>query len=104
MAAEVLRRRLDDEVGAELERPAQDGRGERVVDDEQRAVAVGELGQGGDVDDDDRRVGDRLDVEDPGRRGGQRRLDRREVGRVDERRRSTPSRPKRSVSSVRVEP
>ena len=33
VAAEVLRRRLDDEVGAEVERPADVRRGERVVDD-----------------------------------------------------------------------
>ena len=33
VAGEVLRRRLDDEVGAELDRPAEVRRGERVVDD-----------------------------------------------------------------------
>ena len=37
VAAEVLRRRVDDDVGAELERPLEVGRGERVVDDHQRA-------------------------------------------------------------------
>ena len=42
VAAEELRRRLDDEVRAELERPADVRRGERVVDDVGRAVLVGE--------------------------------------------------------------
>ncbi len=85
VAAEVLRQRLDDEVRPELDRAAQDRRGERVVDDEQGAVPVGELGQGGDVDHDDRRVGDRLDVEDAGR--AERPVPAStagEVGRVDE--------------------
>ena len=44
------------------------GRGERVVDDVGRAVAMGELGERGVVGDERRRVGDRLGVEDPGRR------------------------------------
>ena len=46
VAAEELRRRLDHEVRAELERPADVRRRERVVDDVQRAVAMGELGEG----------------------------------------------------------
>ena len=37
--AEVLRRRVDDDVGAERQRLLQVGRGEGVVDDEQRARA-----------------------------------------------------------------
>ena len=37
VAAAVLRRRVDDDVGAEVERTLQVGRGEGVVDDEQRA-------------------------------------------------------------------
>ena len=42
------------------------------------------LGERRQVGDGDRRVGDRLEVEDPGRRGREGRLDGREVGRVDE--------------------
>ena len=45
VAAQVLRRRLDDEVRPELERPADVRRGERVVDDDRRPVAVGDLGE-----------------------------------------------------------
>ena len=60
-------RRLHDEVRAVLERAADRGRGERVVDRQQRAVAVGDLGERRQVRDDARRVGDGLDVEDPRR-------------------------------------
>ena len=41
VAAEVLRRRVDDDVGAELERALQVRRRERVVDDDERAGRVG---------------------------------------------------------------
>ena len=65
VAVQVLRRRLADEVGAELERPAENRRGERVVHD-QEAVALGrrerrEVGEG------EARVGHRLDVAHPRR-------------------------------------
>ena len=103
VAADELRRRLGHEVGPELDRAAQVRRGERVVDDEQRAVAVGEPGQGRDVGDHDRRIRDRLDVEHAGRRGRQGGLDRGQVGRVDEPV-VTPSRPKWLSRSERVEP
>ena len=46
VAGQVLRRRLDDEVGAELERPAEVRRGERVVDDVAGAVAMGQRRRG----------------------------------------------------------
>ncbi len=82
--ADVLGQRLDDQVGAELEGPAQDGRSERVVDDEQGPVAVGQAGQDRQVGDDDRRVRDRLDVEDAGRPGRQRGVDGGRIRRVDE--------------------
>ena len=65
-----------------LERAADVGRGERVVDDEQRPVAVGGLGQGGQVGDDDGRVGDRLDVEDPRRAAARAAATAARVGRV----------------------
>ena len=40
VAAEVLRRRVQDDVGAELDRTLQRRRGERAVDDEPRAALV----------------------------------------------------------------
>ena len=43
--AAVLRRRVDDDVGAERQRLLEVGRGEGVVDDEQRAGVVGDRGQ-----------------------------------------------------------
>ena len=50
MAAEILRRRVDDDVGAELERALEEGRGERVVDDEDRARCVRRVRSRADVD------------------------------------------------------
>ena len=50
VAAEVLRRRVDDDVGAELERALEVRRGERVVDDYEGAGRVGGLGRLADVD------------------------------------------------------
>ena len=40
MAGEVLRRRVEDDVRAEVERPLEDRRGERVVDDDERPRPV----------------------------------------------------------------
>ena len=57
VAAAVLGRRVRDDVGAERERLLQVGRGEGVVDDEQRARLVGDLGERGDVGDAEQRVG-----------------------------------------------
>ena len=42
MPGQILRDAVDDEVGAELERLLEEGRRERVVDDDQGAVRVGE--------------------------------------------------------------
>ena len=64
VAAEVLRRRVDDDVGAELERLLQVGRRERVVDDEQRADSVSGVRGLANVDDVQRRVGRRLDPDE----------------------------------------
>ena len=47
-------------------------------------MAVSGLGQRRHVDNHDGRVGDRFDVQDPGRRGGQRGVDGGQVGGVDE--------------------
>jgi hypothetical protein len=49
VAAQVLGERLHHDVGAMLDRPAQVGAGHRVVHDQRDAVAVGDLGQAGDV-------------------------------------------------------
>ena len=103
VAGQILRGGLDDEVGPELDRPADVRRGERVVDEVRGAVAMGQVGQGDVIGDDDRRVGDRLRVQDPGRRGGQGRLDRGEIADVDEVDRD-PSRPNTVASWDRVVP
>ena len=56
MTSQILRRRVDDEVGAELQRALQVGRGERVVDGEDRACCMRGVGSGADVDDIEHRV------------------------------------------------
>ncbi len=63
LAVDVLGRRVDDDVGAVRERPLQERRREDVVDDGQRADLAAELGDGGDVDEVERRVGRRLEEE-----------------------------------------
>ena len=65
VAAEVLRRRVDDDVGAEVERRLEVRRRERVVDDEQRARRVRRRRDGRDVDDVQQRVRRRLDPDEP---------------------------------------
>ena len=64
VAAEVLRRRVDDEVGAERERLLQERGGEGVVDGEQRAGGVRGVGGAADVDDVEERVRRRLDPDE----------------------------------------
>ena len=66
VAAQVLRRRVDDDVGPELERELEVGRGERVVDDDQGAGGVRRLGRLADVDDVEERVRRRLEPDDAG--------------------------------------
>ena len=75
---------FDDQVRAELQRPADVRRGERVVDDVGRAVLVRKVGDRRVVGHDGRRVGDRLGIHDAGRRGGDRGRSGRVVGHVDE--------------------
>jgi hypothetical protein len=65
MTADVLRRRVEHDVGAELERPLEVGRGERVVDDDDRADLVRRVGGRADVDDVQHRVRRRLEPDDP---------------------------------------
>ena len=43
MARQELGRRMDDDVGAVLDRPAEIGRGQRVVDDQRNARLMGDL-------------------------------------------------------------
>ena len=57
---------LHDEIRAQFERPAKHGRGERVVDDQRRAPAVGDLSQSRNVNDFEQRVGDRFRQYEPG--------------------------------------
>ena len=65
MAAEVLRRRVEDHVCAEVERILEVRGGEGVVDDEDRADRVGGVGGGADVDEVQHRVGGGLDPDHP---------------------------------------
>ena len=58
---QILRRRVEDDVGAELERTLEVGRREGVVDDEQRAAAMRDLGHGGDVGEAHQRIARRLE-------------------------------------------
>ena len=64
--AEVLGRRVHDDVGAQLDRADQVRRGDRVVDDERDADLVRDRGDGLDVEDVGLRVGDGLAEEQLG--------------------------------------
>ena len=64
MAAEVLRRGVHDDVGAEVERLLEEGGRERVVHDDDRADVVRRCRRGLDVDDVQHRVRRRLDPHD----------------------------------------
>ena len=52
---------MDDDVGAVLDRPAEVGGRERVVDDQRQARLVRDLRHGRDVDHDAARIGEVLD-------------------------------------------
>ena len=108
VTAQELRRRFDDEVRPELERAADVGRRERVVDDVAGAVPVGELGELRVIGEEGRRVGDRLRVQDPGR-GGREGVARRRRDRSCRRSRPGPrsrrtcagaGRPRRAVLAI----
>ena len=65
VAAEVLRRRVEDDVGPELERPLEVRRGEGVVDDDEHARASGRAAEARlDVDDVQQRVRRGLEPDD----------------------------------------
>ena len=82
VAAQPLGGRFDDQVDPELERLAEVGRGEGVVDDHRGAMAMGELGEPPEVCHHDAGVGDGLGIEKARRRSRQRRLDGGSVGGV----------------------
>ena len=60
MAAQVFRRTVHHEICAQRQGLLVDGRGEGVVDGQQRAVAVGDVRYRADVEDLHARVGGRL--------------------------------------------
>ena len=103
VAADVLGRRVDDDVGAERQRLLEVGRGEGVVDDEQRARVVGDGGERLDVGDVEHRVGRRLDPHQLRLARADRGADRVDVGdrRRAVRRAPTPSRPCRRAGRCR---
>ena len=61
MACEKLGGRVNDDVGAMLERPAEVGGRQRVVDDERQARLMRDLRHGCDIDHDAARIGEVLD-------------------------------------------
>ena len=84
VAAEVLRGRVEHEVGPQLQRPLEIRRGERVVDDGDRPGHRGQPGDGADVDDLEQRVRRRLDPHHARRPlARERGRDRVEIGQVD---------------------
>ena len=63
MTAEELRRRVHDDVGAPLDRPAQVRSCDRRVDDQRDAGTVGDCGEALEIGDDAGRVGDDFGVD-----------------------------------------
>ena len=61
MAVQIFRRRVDDDVDAELERPLQVGGEERVVGKRNQAGVAGDLAHGRQVDEIEQRIARRLD-------------------------------------------
>ena len=82
VAVEVFRGRVIDDVRAQLERPLEIGRRERVVDDEQRAAVMRDLRHRRDVGETHQRIGRRLD-EHESRFGSHRVGDALRIARVD---------------------
>ena len=98
VAAEILRRRVHHEIGAERERPRVDRRRARRVDCEPRAARVRELGDRGDVGDVPRRVRRRLDPDEPASTPSARRAPRRDRS-CRRSRRGRPSAPRTARAS-----
>ena len=61
LAVDVFGGRVDDAIGAELHRMLQQRRGEHVVDHQGRASPMHDLGDAGDVDELERRIGRRFE-------------------------------------------
>ena len=78
VAAEEFGGRVDDDIGAMLERPDQVGGRHRVVDDEREIVLLRDGRDGFEIDDHAARIGDRLD-EDGLRPRRDCRLERRRI-------------------------
>src|SRR6266545_1690309 len=68
MPAEVLRRAVNHQIGAQLDRLLQIRRDEGVIDRQRRFRLVGQVGDGGDIDDLQERVCRRLDPDELCRR------------------------------------
>ena len=85
LPVDMLRRRIDDNVGAELEGLLQERRREDIVDDEPRARLMREIGDGFEVVDLEAGIGRRLEEKGLGLLADGL-LPLREVGAVDERR------------------
>ena len=66
MAANIFGQRMHHDIGAQLERPAQVGRGNGAVDDQRHAIAMGDLRQLADIGDIPGRVADRFTKNRPG--------------------------------------
>ena len=85
MAVQILRGGMHDQVGAVLDRPGQDRRGDRVVGGERRPGIVRYASRGADIRDRPERVGRRLDID----KARDTRLDRRRqrlgISRIDKR-------------------
>src|SRR3546814_9718381 len=65
MPADIFCERVDDDVGAEVEGPAQKGCRNGIVDDHRDAVAMGDLGDAFDIDDIAGRVADGFEKDGP---------------------------------------
>ena len=74
---------MNDDVGAVLERPAEIGGGERIVDDQRQASLMRDIGDPLDIDDDASGIGEVLD-EDRLALRRQRAAEILGVGRIDE--------------------
>ena len=85
LAVDVLGGRIDHAVGAELERPLPERGREHVVDHQRGARRMRDLGDRGDVDHLERRIGRAFEKEGLGVRP-HRVAPLREVGAVDQRR------------------
>src|SRR5690606_21301553 len=84
LAVDVLRCRVDDDIGTERERFLEERRRENVVDEDERADGVRKIGDGAYVDEIERRIGRCLEEHGLGL-GCDRLLPRGEIGAVDER-------------------